>query len=42
MTREALLCRAIELRTRYGVGLNGENLAALVQQADAHRPPKGY
>lgn len=27
---------------RYGVSLNGENLAALVQQADAHRPPKGY
>jgi SLT domain-containing protein len=26
----------------YGVSLNGENLAALVQQADAHRPPKGY
>jgi SLT domain-containing protein len=27
---------------RYGVRLNGDNLAALVQQADAHRPPKGY
>lgn len=27
---------------RYGVSLNGENLATLVQQADAHRPPKGY
>jgi len=27
---------------RYGVSLNGENLVALVQQADAHRPPKGY
>jgi SLT domain-containing protein len=27
---------------RYGVSFNGENLAALVQQADAHRPPKGY
>ena len=27
---------------RYGVSPNGENLAALVQQADAHRPPKGY
>jgi SLT domain-containing protein len=27
---------------RYGVNPNGENLAALVQQADAHRPPKGY
>jgi SLT domain-containing protein len=27
---------------RYGVSRNGENLAALVQQADAHRPPKGY
>jgi len=26
----------------YGVSLNGENLVALVQQADAHRPPKGY
>jgi hypothetical protein len=27
---------------RYGVSRNGENLAAMVQQADAHRPPKGY
>lgn len=27
---------------RYGVSLNGENLASLVQQADVHRPPKGY
>ncbi len=27
---------------RYGVSLNGGNLVALVQQADAHRPPKGY
>lgn len=27
---------------RYGVHRGGENLAALVQQADAHRPPKGY
>ncbi|MDT5344959.1 MAG: hypothetical protein QOE52_4143 [Mycobacterium sp.] len=27
---------------RYGVSPNGENLAAMVQQADAHRPPKGY
>jgi SLT domain-containing protein len=27
---------------RYGVSRGGENLAALVQQADAHRPPKGY
>jgi SLT domain-containing protein len=27
---------------RYGVRLNGENLASVVQQADAHRPPKGY
>jgi SLT domain-containing protein len=27
---------------RYGVTLNGENLASMVQQADAHRPPKGY
>jgi SLT domain-containing protein len=27
---------------RYGVNLTGENLAAMVQQADAHRPPKGY
>ena len=26
----------------YGVSRNGDNLAALVQQADAHRPPKGY
>ena len=39
---DLLLSRAIELRTRYGVSLNGENLVALVQQADAHRPPKGY
>jgi SLT domain-containing protein len=27
---------------RYGVSLTGENLAAMVQQADAHRSPKGY
>lgn len=27
---------------RYGVSLDGRNLAAMVQQADAHRPPKGY
>ena len=27
---------------RYGVNPNGENLATVVQQADAHRPPKGY
>ena len=27
---------------RYGVSLSGENLAAVVQQADARRPPKGY
>jgi SLT domain-containing protein len=27
---------------RYGVSLDGRNLAAVVQQADAHRPPKGY
>jgi SLT domain-containing protein len=27
---------------RYGVSRDGENLVALVQQADAHRPPKGY
>ncbi len=27
---------------RYGVALDGRNLAAMVQQADAHRPPKGY
>jgi SLT domain-containing protein len=27
---------------RYGVRLNGENLASVVQQADPHRPPKGY
>ncbi len=27
---------------RYGVHRNGDNLAAMVQQADAHRPPKGY
>ncbi len=27
---------------RYGVSPDGSNLVALVQQADAHRPPKGY
>lgn len=27
---------------RYGVAADGHNLVALVQQADAHRPPKGY
>jgi hypothetical protein len=27
---------------RYGVCLNGENFAVEMQQADAHRPPKGY
>ncbi|ORW01714.1 transglycosylase SLT domain-containing protein [Mycobacterium kyorinense] len=27
---------------RYGVRANGDNLIALVQQADANRPPKGY
>jgi SLT domain-containing protein len=27
---------------RYGVSRSGANLAALVQQADPHRPPKGY
>ncbi|EID15915.1 hypothetical protein MXEN_05550 [Mycobacterium xenopi RIVM700367] len=27
---------------RYGVAANGENLVALVQQADAGRPPRGY
>lgn len=27
---------------RYGVNLTGDNLAAVVQQADARRPPKGY
>lgn len=27
---------------RYGVSADGGNLAALVQQADARRPPKGY
>ncbi|MFZ3306933.1 MAG: transglycosylase SLT domain-containing protein [Mycobacterium sp.] len=27
---------------RYGVTLDGRNLAAMVQQADAHQPPKGY
>jgi SLT domain-containing protein len=27
---------------RYGVSRSGKNLAAMVQQADAHRPPKGY
>src|SRR5581483_12403665 len=27
---------------RYGVAANGANLVALVQQADARRPPRGY
>lgn len=27
---------------RYGVNADGANLAALVEQADAHRPPRGY
>jgi SLT domain-containing protein len=27
---------------RYGVGADGANLVALVQQADSSRPPKGY
>lgn len=27
---------------RYGVAANGHNLIALIQQADARRPPKGY
>ncbi len=27
---------------RYGVHRSGDNLAAMVQQADAHRPPEGY
>jgi SLT domain-containing protein len=27
---------------RYGVAADGTNLAALVQQADRHRPPRGY
>jgi SLT domain-containing protein len=27
---------------RYGVSRDGHNLAAIVQQADAHRAPKGY
>ncbi|MGA8547040.1 MAG: transglycosylase [Mycobacterium sp.] len=27
---------------RYGVSRDGHNLAAMVQQADAHRAPKGY
>jgi hypothetical protein len=26
----------------YGVSFNGDDLAVLVRQADAHRPPKGY
>jgi SLT domain-containing protein len=27
---------------RYGVRLDGSNLVASVQQADARRPPRGY
>ena len=47
MTWDPLSLRAIKLLTRGhilygGVSLTGENLAAVVQQADVHRPPKGY
>jgi len=27
---------------RYGASPTGENFATMVQQADAHRPPRGY
>ncbi|OBI46417.1 hypothetical protein A5707_21580 [Mycobacterium kyorinense] len=39
----ANICASINyVMRRYGVGPDGANLAALVQQADPHRPPKGY
>jgi hypothetical protein len=46
VTWDRLSLKAFELldrgHNRYGVIRNGENLAALVHQVDAHRPPKGY
>ena len=39
----ANICASINyVMHRYGVSLDGANLVALVQQADARRPPKGY
>lgn len=39
----ANICASMNYVIRhYGVAVNGENLAALVQQADARRAPKGY
>ncbi|MGC2655822.1 MAG: transglycosylase SLT domain-containing protein [Mycobacterium sp.] len=39
----ANICASMNyVRHRYGVSLDGANLIALVQQADARRPPKGY
>jgi hypothetical protein len=46
VTWDRLSLKAFELldreHNRCGVNRNAENLAALVHQADAHRPPKGY
>jgi hypothetical protein len=46
VTWDRLALKAFELLDRshdhYGVSRNGDNLAALVDQADADRPPKGY
>jgi len=39
----ANICASMNyLMHRYGVSRDGESLVALVQQADANRPPKGY
>ncbi len=39
----ANICASINyVMHRYGVSPDGSNLVALVQQADFHRPPKGY
>ncbi|MDI3313213.1 MAG: transglycosylase SLT domain-containing protein [Mycobacterium sp.] len=39
----ANICASINyVMHRYGVSRDGENLVALVQQADPRRPPKGY
>jgi len=39
----ANICASINyVMHRYGVNPDGSNLIALVQQADMHRPPKGY
>lgn len=39
----ANICASINyVMHRYGVSADGANLVALVQQADARRPPKGY